>query len=97
MPSWINGRVALVGDAGYCASPAAGMGGSLAMIGAAALADAFEEANGDFKAAFGIYDERLRPYVKSIQERAVQFATKTFIPRTAEEIDERNSRLSAGH
>jgi 2-polyprenyl-6-methoxyphenol hydroxylase-like FAD-dependent oxidoreductase len=37
MPSWTKGRVALVGDAAYCASPAAGMGGSLAIIGAAAL------------------------------------------------------------
>ena len=37
MPSWTKGRVALVGDAGYCASPAAGMGGSLAMSGAAAI------------------------------------------------------------
>ncbi|SEN96557.1 hypothetical protein [Paenibacillus sp. OV219] len=41
MPSWTKGRVALVGDAGYCASTAAGMGGSLAIDGAAALADAF--------------------------------------------------------
>jgi 2-polyprenyl-6-methoxyphenol hydroxylase-like FAD-dependent oxidoreductase len=40
MPSWTKGRVALVGDAGYCASPAAGMGGSLAIVGATALADA---------------------------------------------------------
>ena len=37
MPSWTKGRVALVGDAAYCASPAAGMGGSLAIIGAAQL------------------------------------------------------------
>ena len=42
MPSWTKGRVALVGDAGYCASPAAGKGGSSAIDGAAALADAVE-------------------------------------------------------
>ncbi len=42
MPSWTKGRVALVGDAAYCTSPAAGMGGSLAIDGAAALADAFK-------------------------------------------------------
>lgn len=30
LPRWSNGRVALVGDAGYCASPISGMGTSLA-------------------------------------------------------------------
>lgn len=33
MESWTKGRVALVGDAGYCPSPAAGMGGSMAKCG----------------------------------------------------------------
>ncbi|HEX2284693.1 MAG TPA: FAD-dependent monooxygenase, partial [Mycobacterium sp.] len=32
MPSWSSGRVALVGDAGYCASPLSGMGTSLALV-----------------------------------------------------------------
>ncbi len=34
MPTWASGRVALVGDAGYCASPLSGMGTSLALVGA---------------------------------------------------------------
>ncbi|OBA90899.1 FAD-binding monooxygenase, partial [Mycobacteriaceae bacterium 1482268.1] len=38
MPSWTSGRVALVGDAGYCASPLSGMGTSLALVGAYILA-----------------------------------------------------------
>ena len=38
MPSWTSGRVALVGDAGYCASPLSGMGTSLALVGAYLLA-----------------------------------------------------------
>jgi 2-polyprenyl-6-methoxyphenol hydroxylase-like FAD-dependent oxidoreductase len=57
--SWSKGRVALVGDAGYCPSPAAGMGGSVAILGAAALADALREHPGDLKAAFQAYDESL--------------------------------------
>ena len=33
-PRWTRGRFALLGDAGYCASPISGMGTSLALVGA---------------------------------------------------------------
>jgi hypothetical protein len=33
MPTISNGRVTLIGDAGYCASPLSGMGTSLALVG----------------------------------------------------------------
>jgi 2-polyprenyl-6-methoxyphenol hydroxylase-like FAD-dependent oxidoreductase len=72
MPSWTKGRVALVGDAAYCASPAAGMGGSLAIIGATALADAFQTSNGDFQLAFRNYDESFHPYIERVQAEAVR-------------------------
>ena len=38
MPTISPGRVTLVGDAGYCASPLSGMGTSLALVGAYVLA-----------------------------------------------------------
>src|SRR6516164_3852518 len=38
MDHWSKGRVVLVGDAGYCASPMSGQGTSLALIGAYVLA-----------------------------------------------------------
>ena len=38
MPTISQGRVTLVGDAGYCASPLSGMGTSLALVGAYVLA-----------------------------------------------------------
>src|SRR5579875_215440 len=38
MDAWSAGRVTLVGDAGYCASPLSGMGTSLALVGAYVLA-----------------------------------------------------------
>src|SRR5262249_53005092 len=38
MDHWSQGRVVLVGDAGYCASPMSGQGASLALIGAHVLA-----------------------------------------------------------
>jgi 2-polyprenyl-6-methoxyphenol hydroxylase-like FAD-dependent oxidoreductase len=40
MPSRSRGHVAVVGDAGYCVSPLAGFGGSMAIIGAGRLAAA---------------------------------------------------------
>ncbi len=63
--------MALVGDAAYCASPAAGMGGSLAIIGAAALADAFQKHRGNAELAFQDYNESFRPYIERVQADAV--------------------------
>lgn len=90
MPSWTKGRVALVGDAGYCASPAAGMGGSLAINGAAALADAMRKHKGDFELAFQDYNKKLRPFIEEIQDNAVQFGLEMLVPRTEEAIRKRN-------
>jgi 2-polyprenyl-6-methoxyphenol hydroxylase-like FAD-dependent oxidoreductase len=92
MPSWTKGRVALVGDAGYCASPAAGMGGSLAIDGAAALADAFEKYRGNFQLAFQEYDESFRPFIEQVQADAANFGLAMLLPRTEEAIRERNSQ-----
>ena len=95
MPAWTKGRVALVGDAGYCASPAAGMGGSLAIDGAAALADAFQRCDGNVEQAFQDYDETFRPFVEHVQAEGVRFGLETFIPRTAEAIHQRNAQFAA--
>jgi 2-polyprenyl-6-methoxyphenol hydroxylase-like FAD-dependent oxidoreductase len=90
MPSWTRGRVALVGDAGYCASPAAGRGGSLAIDGAAALADAFEKWGGNVDAAFREYNVNFRPFIEGIQAEARAFGLDMLVPRTEEAIRERN-------
>ncbi|MBS7564259.1 FAD-dependent monooxygenase [Mucilaginibacter sp. Bleaf8] len=90
MPSWTKGRVALVGDAGYCASPAAGMGGSLAIDGAAALADAMQKHNGNYKAAFQEYNTTFRPFIEEVQANAVNFGLESLVPRTEEVIRKRN-------
>jgi 2-polyprenyl-6-methoxyphenol hydroxylase-like FAD-dependent oxidoreductase len=93
MPAWSKGRVALVGDAGYCPSPAAGMGGSMALLGATALADGFRAHPHDFVAALREYDDRLRPIVEEIQVNAVEVALKMFMPASEEEIRQRNARM----
>lgn len=90
MPSWAKGRVVLVGDAAYCPSPAAGMGGSLALDGAAALADALKVHKENYKSAFQEYEDNLRPFIESVQADAEMNAREKFIPRTQEAIDQRN-------
>ncbi|NCD69662.1 FAD-dependent monooxygenase [Mucilaginibacter agri] len=90
MPSWTKGRVALVGDAGYCPSPAAGRGGSLAIDGAAALADSFGKHNGNFELAFQEYNTSLRPFIEQVQSEVVDFGLDILIPKTEEAIIKRN-------
>jgi 2-polyprenyl-6-methoxyphenol hydroxylase-like FAD-dependent oxidoreductase len=92
MPSWTKGRVALVGDAGYCASPAAGVGASLAMAGAAAVAEALATHHGDFDAAFQEYNHTLRPVIEEVQATAVMMLNTFFVPKTEEAIRERNAQ-----
>ncbi|MEU7001904.1 FAD-dependent monooxygenase [Nonomuraea sp. NPDC046570] len=72
MERWSKGRVALVGDAGYCPSPMSGQGTSLALVGAYVLAGELGRAGGDHGAAFARYDERMRPFVALNQALATE-------------------------
>lgn len=92
MPSWSKGRVALVGDAGYCASPAAGIGASLALQGAAAVAEALAAHAGDYTRAFQAYDQALRPFVEEVQATAATMLHTFFVPKTEEAIRARNAQ-----
>jgi 2-polyprenyl-6-methoxyphenol hydroxylase-like FAD-dependent oxidoreductase len=67
-PSWSRGRVVMVGDAAYCASPISGMGTSLALTGAYVLATALAE--DPYRVAFQRYEDRMRPYVARAQKLA---------------------------
>ncbi|GAA4614729.1 FAD-dependent monooxygenase [Actinoallomurus liliacearum] len=68
MPSWSAGRVALVGDAAYCASPVSGCGARLSMIGAYRLAGELAAADGDHHFAFQRYEEGFRDAVRRMQQ-----------------------------
>ncbi|WP_232660509.1 FAD-dependent monooxygenase [Pseudonocardia sp. TRM90224] len=68
MDGWTRGRVALVGDAGYCPCFASGQGTSLAMVGAYVLAGELAAAGGDHVAAFAAYDREMRTFVEKNQE-----------------------------
>lgn len=65
MPMWSNRRVALVGDAAYAAS---GIGTSLAMVGAYALAREIARANEDYITAFSNYEKSIRKFIEKGQD-----------------------------
>jgi 2-polyprenyl-6-methoxyphenol hydroxylase-like FAD-dependent oxidoreductase len=96
MPEWSRGRIALVGDAGYCVSPVAGMGGSMALIGAGRLADALRNRGADYAAAFREYHEKLHSFVEEVQEKAASTGMATMFPSDDAELEERNRKLSEG-
>ena len=88
MPSWTKGRVALVGDAAYCVSPAAGRGGSVAVSGAAILADALHKHQGDYALAFDDYHKTFRPFIDRLQADAQQTLETVLLPRTEEAVQQ---------
>src|SRR6478752_2969214 len=67
LPAWTSGRVALVGDAAHCSSPASGMSTSLAITGAYVLAGELA-ATDDHRVAFDRYEAVMRPYVDKAQK-----------------------------
>ena len=96
MPTWSRGRVTLVGDAGYCVSPLAGFGGSMAIIGAGRLAAALEQYPSDHAAAFRHYEDGLRPFVEEVQERAASDGMSMMCPADEGELAERDQKIAAG-
>jgi 2-polyprenyl-6-methoxyphenol hydroxylase-like FAD-dependent oxidoreductase len=96
MPFWSKGRVALVGDAGYCVSPVAGMGGSMAIIGAGRIAEALERHGADYPAAFQDYHDNLHAFVEEVQQRAANEGMAMIFPADDAEISERDRKLRDG-
>ncbi|MBB5874348.1 2-polyprenyl-6-methoxyphenol hydroxylase-like FAD-dependent oxidoreductase [Allocatelliglobosispora scoriae] len=67
MDRWSSGRVAVVGDAAYCASPISGMGTSLALVGAYVLAGELGR-QPSHEQAFADYEQIMRPYAAKAQK-----------------------------
>jgi len=67
LAEWSGGRVAVIGDAAYCATPISGKGTDLAMTGAYLLAGELATAQ-THSEAFANYEKRMRPYVEKCQE-----------------------------
>jgi len=68
MDRWSRGRVGLLGDAAFSASPMSGAGTGLALVGAYLLAGELAAADWDPEAGFAGYQERMRDYVEANQE-----------------------------
>lgn len=93
MDTWSRGRVALVGDAAHCASPASGLGTTLALVGAYVLAGELGRHADDHAEAFARYEHRMRPLVTACQERA-RAGGNLYIPKTQFWLQMQQIRLS---
>jgi 2-polyprenyl-6-methoxyphenol hydroxylase-like FAD-dependent oxidoreductase len=67
MDRWSSGRVGLIGDAAFSASPMSGAGTGLALVGAYMLAGELAAAGWDPEAGFAGYEQRMRAYVEANQ------------------------------
>jgi 2-polyprenyl-6-methoxyphenol hydroxylase-like FAD-dependent oxidoreductase len=94
MQNWTRGRVALVGDAAFCASLLAGQGSALAMISAYVMAGELATACGRYQEAFARYETLLRDFISAKQNAAERFAG-AFAPRTRAGLLFRNQVIRA--
>lgn len=93
MPTWHNGRVALIGDACACPSLLAGEGSSMAMAEAYTLAGELHTHGEDYARAFDAYERHLQPFANRKQKAARGFAS-SFVPKTSFGLWLRNTSLS---
>lgn len=75
LDSWSNGRVGLLGDAAYCPTATTGMGTTSSLVGAYVLAGEiqnhfrrFGTSKETVPGALHTYEERFRPFMKSVQD-----------------------------
>lgn len=79
MDKWSKGRISLIGDAAHCASPMAGMGTSMAIVGAYILAGELST-HETHEQAFASYESQMRGFVQKAQELAT--GADWFVPDT---------------
>jgi 2-polyprenyl-6-methoxyphenol hydroxylase-like FAD-dependent oxidoreductase len=82
LDAWSRGRVALVGDAGYCPGPAVGGSTSIAVLGAYILANELGQAGGDYARAFASYERQMADPVRRSRTFA-RTAAKSIVPSSA--------------
>ncbi|EDN99340.1 hypothetical protein SS1G_02194 [Sclerotinia sclerotiorum 1980 UF-70] len=67
-PQFYKGKIALVGDAGYCPSPLTGMGTSSAILGAYYLAGELGACDRNWEEGLKKYEEIMRPFMEGVQK-----------------------------
>lgn len=72
MERWVRGRIALVGDSGYCISLSTGQGTTVAMVGAYVLAGELAAHKDDLSAGVAAYEGELRDYVTRNLDAALE-------------------------
>lgn len=95
MKSWTKGRVALLGDASYSASPLSGQGNYLALVGAYILAGELKKAYGNYSRAFKRYNDLLHPLVEACHKLGV-FVSESFLVHnevSKEVAEERSNKI----
>lgn len=79
-PRWVEGRVALVGDAAAAFLPTAGIGASMALESAAVLADELSRADSTYLTnALDLYVKRRRGRVEAAQDQSRRLARVMFL------------------
>ena len=83
MPQLYNGRVVLLGDAGYCPTAFTGLGTTLSLIGAYVLAGELARNGSNVNAALEKYNEVMRPPIDECQNLAAAGSEGVFFPSSA--------------
>jgi 2-polyprenyl-6-methoxyphenol hydroxylase-like FAD-dependent oxidoreductase len=86
-------RIVLLGDAGYCPSPASGQGTSMALVGAYVLAGELAAANSDHFAAFLKYEWEMKGYIRKNQQLGISVLSE-MIPKSKRQVWFQNLMLS---
>ncbi|MBD1433745.1 FAD-dependent monooxygenase [Sphingobacterium sp. DN00404] len=85
-PTLHNGRLVLLGDAGFCPTALSGMGASLSIYGAKALAHYIAEYPDDILTACNSYNTLMQPIVEKFQTNAKNNAA-SFLPKSEAELE----------
>jgi 2-polyprenyl-6-methoxyphenol hydroxylase-like FAD-dependent oxidoreductase len=86
---WWRGRVAVLGDAGFCSSHLTGLGTSAALLGAYVLAGELAATPADHEGAYARYQAEMRSYVGAAQTLPPG-GMRGFAPQSAVMIGLRN-------
>jgi 2-polyprenyl-6-methoxyphenol hydroxylase-like FAD-dependent oxidoreductase len=85
MDNLYKDRVVLVGDAGYCPSPASGQGTSMAIVGAYVLAGELLNSNGEYQQAFESYQDLMQDFIIKNQDLA-HIVLEEMLPKSQSQL-----------